>query len=214
MCFRRVGGLCVGCLGRRLPSIMRDFPWPWSPSLLGLCCSHTLPPLVLARECQVISSCNPDRPAEGAASQASARRLGTCVAHGGWFSSARNRRGGRVYQRDTQWWFQRAKLDFYVRNAGKWFRIFVKLGGRLYKCLIWTQCSFGVRQAVEWLNCVFLMLLWRVLIRNKIKTGTCLYINTRKDLSLKLGGNSDAQVVKEAVVEPVLLSCQRGVSSK
>lgn len=36
----------------------------------------------------------------------------------------------------------------------------------------------------------------------------------RKDLSLKLGGNSDAQVVKEAVVEPVLLSCRRGLSSK
>lgn len=31
---------------------------------------------------------------------------------------------------ELEWRFYRAELDFYVRNAGKWFRTFVKLGGK------------------------------------------------------------------------------------
>lgn len=105
-----------------------------------------------------------------------------------------------------------------MRNAGRWFRRFVKLGGKTVQMFNMNIVFFWSKASCQMVKlCISRVDVSCVFIRwNKMETGTCLYLRWERAslCSSELGGNSNVQVVKGAVAEPSLLLRQRALSSQ
>lgn len=131
VCFRRAVGFGFNeIFGLNWPSNLRDFSWPWSPSFLWPMWSYA----AAFSSWSLMSNNQPSEwrlPSWG--DSLSGQPWSHMGGHGPRVAGSLHRESEREcwsLPDDTERWYQTAELDFDVRNAGKWFRTFVKLGGK------------------------------------------------------------------------------------